>query len=223
LKDEVDAAWGPSITAGMDLSTPEFQMYLQDLGIPDPFFWFLEGAVPRGSTLGRAARLLKAYLLRMLGLGSQTAVSIGLEQLFEGSLVRSLPYLGMGADDADGSMRLMHDELDVVWPKAGSRRMFAAMEQALRAISLAAGGQYQPSPLWQWPLRKLLTAHPLGGCAMADDPQNGVVNEFGEAWNYPKLFVTDGSVIPTALSINPSATISALAERAAEHIASRPA
>lgn len=218
LKEEVDAAWGPSITAGMDLSTSEHQMYLQDLGIPDPFFWFLEGAVPRGSTFSRAWRLLEAYSLRMLGLGMQTPVSIGLERLFEGSLVRALPYLGMGADDADGSMRLADNELDVVWPRQSSRRMFAEMEKALEAISAAAGGKYQPSPLWKWPLRKLLTAHPLGGCAMADDPQSGVVNEFGEVWNYPNLFVADGSAIPTALAINPSATISALAERAAEHI-----
>jgi cholesterol oxidase len=114
----------------------------------------------------------------------------------------------------------MDNDLDVVWPKGSSRRMFAEMEKALEAISAAAGGKYQPSPLWKWPLRKLLTAHPLGGCAMADDSQNGVVNEFGEVWNYPKLFVADGSTIPTALAINPSATISALAERAAEHIVS---
>jgi len=34
----------------------------------------------------------------------------------------------------------------------------------------------------------------------------------------PKLYVADGSVVPTALSVNPSATISALAERIAFHM-----
>src|SRR5215475_5350790 len=84
---------------------------------------------------------------------------------------------------------------------------------------LGIAGKYETSLLWRWPLRKLLTAHPLGGCAMSDDPADGVVNEFGEVWNYPNLFVADGSIIPTALSVNPSATISALSERIAEGIA----
>jgi len=44
-----------------------------------------------------------------------------------------------------------------------------------------------------------------------------VVNEFGEVWNYPNLYVSDGSIIPTALGVNPSATISALSERIADH------
>jgi cholesterol oxidase len=45
------------------------------------------------------------------------------------------------------------------------------------------------------------------------------VNEFGEVWNYPNLYVSDGAIIPTALSVNPSATISALSERIADHLA----
>jgi len=53
---------------------------------------------------------------------------------------------------------------------------------------------------------------------MSDDMATGVVNEFGEVWNYQNLYVSDGSIIPTALSVNPSATISALSERIAEHI-----
>ena len=64
--------------------------------------------------------------------------------------------------------------------------MFREMEQALKELSKSIGGKYMPSVLWGWPWRKLLTAHPLGGCAMSDDPNEGVVNEFGEVWNYPK-------------------------------------
>ena len=63
-----------------------------------------------------------------------------------------------------------------------------------------------------------MTAHPLGGCAMAEDPARGVVNELGEVHRYPGLFIADASVIPTALARNPSATISALAERTAFHL-----
>jgi cholesterol oxidase len=49
-------------------------------------------------------------------------------------------------------------------------------------------------------------------------PKTGVVNEFGEVWEYPNLYVADGSIIPTALAVNPSTTIGALAERIAFRI-----
>jgi cholesterol oxidase len=54
----------------------------------------------------------------------------------------------------------------------------------------------------------------LGGCILGDGV-DGVVNHCGEVWNYPGLYVADGSVIPTALSVNPSMTIGAIAERTA--------
>ena len=84
----------------------------------------------------------------------------------------------------------------------------------MRSLSRALGGTYVPSPLWQWPLRKLLTAHPMGGCPMADRPDRGVVDRYGQVHGYPGLFVMDAAVIPTSLQRNPTATISALAERA---------
>jgi cholesterol oxidase len=91
--------------------------------------------------------------------------------------------------------------------------MFQQMEQAMKALSRGIGGEYRTSILWTWPFRKLLTAHPLGGCAMGDDPTVGVVKPSGEVWGYDDLYVVDGSVIPTALGANPSMTIGALAER----------
>lgn len=220
LLDEVDAPCGPSITAGMDVSTDDHLMYIQDLGLPDPFFWYLQGALPSAGRLRSLWLVLKEYLLRVSGMSSAGALSVGFDRLFEGGLIRCLPYLGMGNDDADGRMRLVSGELDLVWKKRSSRRMFSAMEDALGGMSRALGGKYSASPLWRWPLRKLLTAHPLGGCVMSDSGEAGVVDEFGQVWNYPNLFVVDGSIIPTALAINPSATISALAERAAEHMIS---
>jgi cholesterol oxidase len=55
--------------------------------------------------------------------------------------------------------------------------------------------------------------HPLGGCRMGATPDDGVVDEFGRVFNYPGLYVADGSMIPTALGVNPSLTISALTLR----------
>jgi cholesterol oxidase len=89
------------------------------------------------------------------------------------------------------------------------------MERVMTDISKAAGGRFESSFLYRWPMRKVLTAHPLGGCAMGDDERTSVVNDRGEVWGYPGLYVIDGSIVPTALAVNPSLTIAALAERAA--------
>ena len=57
------------------------------------------------------------------------------------------------------------------------------------------------------------TAHILGGCCIGRDTQSGVIDERHEVFGYPGLYVCDGSVIPGNLAVNPSLTISALAER----------
>jgi len=56
------------------------------------------------------------------------------------------------------------------------------------------------------------TAHILGGCAMANSTQKGVVGFDGRIFGYPDLYVVDGSVIPVNLNVNPALTITALAE-----------
>jgi len=58
------------------------------------------------------------------------------------------------------------------------------------------------------------TAHILGGCGIAADETKGVIDVNHEAFNYPGLFVADGSVIPGNLGVNPSLTITAMTERA---------
>jgi cholesterol oxidase len=62
-------------------------------------------------------------------------------------------------------------------------------------------------------LRTPATAHILGGCCIGRDAQSGVIDERHEVFGYPGLFVCDGSVVPGNLAVNPSLTISALAER----------
>jgi cholesterol oxidase len=57
------------------------------------------------------------------------------------------------------------------------------------------------------------TAHILGGCSISAEAQSGVVNTNHEVFGHPGLYVCDGSVVPSNLGVNPSLTITALAER----------
>jgi len=218
---EVDPGAGPSITAAVNYSTKDHQIMIQDLGFPDPFLWYLESALPVPRRLKNLSLFFKKYLMRTLGLDHASAFTDGADKLFQGGVTpRFLPYLGMGTDAADGRMELSGDCMEIKWNSRRSRAMFKEMEKALKDLSRGIGGEYMTSILWGWPFRKLLTAHPLGGCVMSDDPNEGVVNEYGGVWNYPNLYVSDGSIIPTALSVNPSATISALSERVAQELLS---
>jgi cholesterol oxidase len=56
------------------------------------------------------------------------------------------------------------------------------------------------------------TAHILGGCIMSDSPDNGVIDFSGKIHGYKNLYIVDGSIVPANLGVNPSLTITALAE-----------
>jgi cholesterol oxidase len=59
-----------------------------------------------------------------------------------------------------------------------------------------------------------MTAHMLGGCTFGRDAKEGVIDENFQVHGYPGLYVVDGSVVPANPGINPSLTITALAEYA---------
>jgi cholesterol oxidase len=58
------------------------------------------------------------------------------------------------------------------------------------------------------------TAHILGGAVIASDPDHGVVDMQQRVYGYENLMVCDGSVVPANPGVNPSLTITALAEHA---------
>jgi len=59
-----------------------------------------------------------------------------------------------------------------------------------------------------------ITAHILGGACVADSPESGVVDPYHRIFGYPGLHVVDGAAIAANLGVNPSLTITAMAERA---------
>jgi cholesterol oxidase len=62
------------------------------------------------------------------------------------------------------------------------------------------------------------TAHILGGAVIAHDPSRGVVDARQRVFGYENLLVCDGSAIPANVGVNPSLTITALAEHAMSHV-----
>lgn len=221
----VEPGRGPSITAAVGFrKEPDQYICIEDLGYPDPFIWYFNRGIPSRGRFARLIRQARGYLSESLG----TGLKFELDELLEaGYLTHFLPYLGMGTDAANGTLELNRaGEINLKWSVRKSLPMFRDMTAHMAALSKASGGRFVNSFLWKTPLlgvplRKTLTAHPLGGCAMSDTPATGVTNDCGEAWGYPGLFVADGALMPSAIGVNPSATISAIAERVAFHMIHR--
>ena len=66
-----------------------------------------------------------------------------------------------------------------------------------------------------------MTAHLLGGCPMGATRDEGVVDDRCRVHGYEGLMVIDGSVMPGNPGVNPSLTITAIAEWAASELVSR--
>lgn len=122
-----------------------------------------------------------------------------------------------GSDTRPGRAPIMLAPF-VFRPSAQSQRVRAAADAAIERIASHAGlGRLMRIT----ETRNVLTAHPIGGCRMADDPSLGVVDASGAVHGYEGLYCLDSSIIPTSLGVNPSLTVAALVERAAERLVAR--
>lgn len=141
-----------------------------------------------------------------------------------GAVHRTQICLVVAHDDAAGEIYLDGDRLNIHWPDVGRQAPFVRADAMMREASRALGGTYIPSPTWHELLgRKLVTGHPLGGCSVADDARDGVVDHRGQVFSgasgtavHHGLYVMDGSIVPSALGVNPLLTITGLAERCCE-------
>ena len=216
-----DASVGPTIAGMLDERTSDSHLMIQ------------EGAVP--GALSLPLRLLAPFIARATRLPADVTFDWSFKHLrreldslvrgvHHGAIARTQAFLVMSRDDGKGVMRLKHDRLRVAWQGAGSGLLYRHIAERLAQITRAAGGRYVINPFWSRLFgRRLVTVHPLGGCAMADDPNDGVVDDCGRVFNtnadgnriHPNLYVCDGAIIPIPLGTNPSLTITALAERIA--------
>jgi cholesterol oxidase len=146
---------------------------------------------------------------------------------YTGAVRNTQTYLVMTHDDAAGQMYLENDRLRIRWENVGKQPIFQRVNDRLTQATRPLGGTQIPNPIWTNLFgHDLVTVHPLGGCIMAEDGEHGVVNHKGQVFSsnqgtavYENLYVSDGSVIPRTLGVNPLLTISAVAERCCALIA----
>ncbi|WP_119728492.1 GMC oxidoreductase [Thermomonospora amylolytica] len=97
-----------------------------------------------------------------------------------------------------------HGEPNPTWIPAG--------HQATRMLAEEIGGM--PGGSWLDLFDIPTTAHFIGGCAIGDSPQTGVIDPYHRVYGHEGLHIVDGSAISANLGVNPSLTITAQAERA---------
>jgi cholesterol oxidase len=98
-----------------------------------------------------------------------------------------------------------HGQPNPSWIPAGNE----VTRRIAKKIDGVAGGTW--GELFNIPL----TAHFLGGAAIGDTPEHGVIDPYQRVYGYPTLSVHDGASISANLGVNPSLSITAQAERAA--------
>ncbi|MEZ4319516.1 MAG: GMC family oxidoreductase [Myxococcota bacterium] len=194
---------------------------------PDQYGFFLEAAP------------LQPMLAASAGWVFGETLDAQMQRLPHLSVVIALHVDGLLAGDEGGTVTLKGDRPSVSYPVGP--RLQAAMKDAHVAaarVHLAAGAKVafttHPSTVALRTVEDLallekatygthqhgiFTAHQMGGLSMGADPAHHPVDPGLRFRGVDNVFVVDGSVLPTALGVNPSETIYGLAHWAADGVA----
>jgi cholesterol oxidase len=169
-----------------------------------------DGSGPQGTEVPRWKQLLRAAVsnpraaLRMLVVrrwSERTVISLVMQHLDNSiTTFTQKGLLGRRMTSKQG-----HGEPNPTWIPVGNQ----VTRRIAEKIDGVAGGTW--GELFNIPL----TAHFLGGAAIGDSPQTGVIDPYHRVYGYPSLYVVDGAAISANLGVNPSLSITAQAERAA--------
>ncbi|CEJ56572.1 hypothetical protein PMG11_02774 [Penicillium brasilianum] len=137
-----------------------------------------------------------------------------------GALQRTSTYLIMSHDSNEMTLTLKDGQPHLRAPKEGRSKHFKWMKGLLEELFILTGAKMGYSYFYGRNQEEI-TVHLLGGANMSSDGtgKGGVTNHLGGVFTgsgdqvYEGLVCCDASVIPTALGVNPLATISALSER----------
>jgi cholesterol oxidase len=224
----LDPSFGPVITTAIrlgdqldGLGAQGRGFYLEDAGNPSLVNWGVEltGFV---NLLYRGARFAKSFLRYRLGFTKNADLDLDIATLI-GDCAQSksyMPVIAMGRDIPDGNLAYDGKYLACDWRIDRSQAYYDRVTRIIKEIANALNGEYQDNLSFKH-FRQVLTAHPLGGCPMGESWDEGVVDSYGEVYRHPELYVVDGSIMPGSIGPNPSMTIAAISDRAADRIIER--
>jgi cholesterol oxidase len=170
-----------------------------------------DGAGPGGTDAPRWRQLLDQAgedpkkMLRMLNprhWSERTMIALVMQHL-DNSITTFTRKTKLGFRMMDS--RQGHGEPNPTWIPVGNE----VTRRIAEKIDGVAGGTW--GELFNIPL----TAHFLGGAAIGDSAEHGVIDPYQRVYNYPTMHVVDGTAVSANLGVNPSLSITAQAERAA--------
>jgi choline dehydrogenase-like flavoprotein len=250
-----DKDTGPDGPNGTTAPDPSLFHTLEDQGIPPALASVVGEGIPLIESLGTGAgaeRFVVVAILRYL----KKRLSQYIREFFTNSRERGETFrseeeitsnmmcvVAMGREAADAQFTLGRkgNETPLRVSKPGNAKfwddpIYGAIEQSLKRLAAVLRPENSRYTFFNpflsgvadsVKLKSIALSHPLGGCRMAADASEGVVDEYGRVFDtsktgdrhfYEGLYVADASMIPTALGVNPSLTISALALRVADKI-----
>ncbi|MGH9674081.1 MAG: GMC family oxidoreductase N-terminal domain-containing protein [Bryobacteraceae bacterium] len=217
---------GPTITGAVRYNgdRPTMQRFLvEDVSFPRALFQAAQRGLPlfRGEDTDTGDEAAEEQR-RFLDITQQQPYAR------DGALNHTMLYLVTAFDNAQGRMEFdapfweRDGRMRVVWDNGGRQRVFQVINEELRRHARSLGSRFVENPVWSaFDLRRLVTAHPIGGCPVGEDYLHGAVDEYGRVFSgdgavHDGLLVADGALLPSALGVNPFMTISAMAERIVE-------
>ncbi|PYQ31402.1 MAG: hypothetical protein DMF56_04200 [Acidobacteria bacterium] len=220
---------------------PEFFHTVEDQGIPQPFGAITGAGVSLIRSLGRGRRSFFFIAMKILRVAVQRLLSIfknareqqdffrGEEELIGRMMCvvaqgreRSVGQFRLGSGNRDTPLRVKRDDGKEFWEDPIYDHIRASLKRMAPHFDATPGADFT-NPLIEKSIGEVAptsigTSHPLGGCRMGKTAADGVVDEYGRAFGYPGLYVSDAAIIPAALGVNPSLTITALALRISDNI-----
>ncbi len=132
------------------------------------------------------------------------------------------PVLGYALNDyvMDGARRAFLSMAEIQFA-AGARTVAPVHELAATYTSWAQAREGINALAMKPLLTRVVSAHVMGGCAMAGNEKQGVVRPDGVHWQIENLSVHDGSLFPTSIGANPQLSVYGLVNKLATALAKR--
>jgi cholesterol oxidase len=214
-KDEtIDLSKGPAISS--DFHANEYTHITQNR-VP-PSYWFMKlyacPLVDGTKPLWRALKTLIMFILHPLE--STTSLRVRSNWHKRITLISTMQNLDNQIAFIWGRNLFSGFRAGLQSQMINGRRAPAYIQEAneaARTFARVSGGIPHNSSIESL-LNMSVTAHILGGCTIGANAQQGVIDTQHQVFGYPGLYVLDGSAISANVGVNPSLTITAVAERA---------